>query len=88
MTGFTIIPIIYTNFKIYFKFETKALKRKWLFYLVGFIGLSIIFYLVIVYNLLDPDFYLLFRTMISISAMSNILWGYFMYYGIGTKLKE
>lgn len=87
MSGFTIIPIIYTNFKIYFRFETKALKRKWFCHLVGFLGLSVIFYLMSIYNLLDPIEDASFRSIISIFSISVIVWGYLMYIGIGTKLK-
>ena len=87
MSSFTIIPIIYTNFKIYFRFETKTLKRKWFCHLVGFLGLSVIFYLMSIYNLLDPIEDASFRSIISIFSISVIVWGYLMYIGIGTKLK-
>lgn len=87
MTSFTIIPIIYTNFKIYFRFETKALKRKWSAHLVGYLGLTIVFYLLSTYNLLDSEIYRNVRSIFSISSISVIIWGYLMYYGIGIKLK-
>ncbi len=88
MSSFTIIPIIYTNFKIYFRFETKTLKRKWFCHLVGFLGLSVLFYLMCIYNLLDPEKDASFRSIISIFSISAIVWGYLMYKGIGTKLKS
>ncbi len=87
-TIFTFIPINYTNFKIYSRFETKALKRKWFYYLLGFLGITVFFYLLCLYNFLDPEIYADVRSIISILASSLIIWGYMMYYGIGIKLKE
>lgn len=84
---FTNIPVIYTNFKIYFQFESSALKKKWKYHLVGFLGVAYIFYSLCVYNLLDPVKDYNFRILISILSVSVILWGYLMYNGIGAKLK-
>ncbi|MFX1380359.1 MAG: hypothetical protein ACFFA4_14835 [Promethearchaeota archaeon] len=88
MTIFTIIPINYTNFKIYFQFETKALKRKWLFYLFGFLGLTALLYLGIIFNVLDANDFPEVRFIISLSISSVIIWGYMMYYGMGSQLKK
>ncbi|MFX1502170.1 MAG: hypothetical protein ACFFDH_14495 [Promethearchaeota archaeon] len=84
---FTIIPVIYTNFKIYYQFESNELKRKWRYYLIGFLGLAYIFYSLCVYNILDPVKDSDFRILISLLSVSVILWGYLMYNGIGAKLK-
>jgi uncharacterized membrane protein YgdD (TMEM256/DUF423 family) len=88
MSIFTLIPINYTNFKIYSQFETKELKRKWFFYLFGFLGLTVILYLSTMFNLLDANIYADIRSIISLSISSVIIWGYMMYYGIGIKLKK
>jgi hypothetical protein len=88
MTIFTLIPINYTNFKIYSRFETEALKRKWFFYLFGFLGLTVILYLGSIFNLLDANIYADVRLIISVSLVSLIIWGYMMYYGIGIELKK
>ncbi len=88
MSIFTLIPINYTNFKILFQFETKALKRKWFFYLFGFLGLTVILYLSIIFNLLDANIYADVRSIITLSISSVIVWGYMMYYGIGIELKK
>jgi hypothetical protein len=88
MTSFTIVPIIYTNFKIYSRFETKALKRKWTAHLVGFLGLTVVFYLLSIYNLYYLGTFENIRLIISISSISVVIWGYLMYRGIGIKLKE
>ncbi len=86
MTIFTLIPINYTNFKIYSRFETKALKRKWFYHLVGFLGLTVTFYLSCISNILDPEHP--FKLIITVLNISLIIWGYMMYYGIGVELKK
>ena len=80
-----VIPIIYTSMKIYFSFETKPLKRKWIFYVIGFLGSISIAYLVFINNYLDSDS---FRLLVAIYSISVLFWGYLMYYGIGFKLKK
>lgn len=83
-TGFVVIPIIYTFLKIYKSFETKALKKKWLFFLIGSLGAFSVTYLIWINNyVFDYNF----RLIVGIYAISMILWGYLMYYGIGFKLK-
>lgn len=84
-SAFAIIPIISTNWKIYHSFETKALKKKWLFYLIGSLGIFSIGYTISTSNLLGDE---LFRLIVSIFGISIIIWGSLMYYGIGSKLKE
>jgi len=83
--AFVVVPIVSTSLKIYFSFEMKALKRKWIFYVIGFLGSISIAYLVFINNYLDNDS---FRLLVAIYSISVILWGYLMYYGIGFKLKK
>ena len=85
-----VIPFIYTHLKIYRSFETQALKRKWLFFLIGFLGSVSIAYLVMINNLVIDHLIVrdFFSIPVSIYAISVILWGYLMYYGIGAKLKQ
>ncbi len=80
-----VIPIISTSLKIYFSFEMKALKRKWIIYVIGFLGNISIAYLIFINNYLDNDS---FRLPVAIYSISVIFWGYLMYYGIGFKLKK
>ncbi|MHA1986598.1 MAG: hypothetical protein ACW98D_08170 [Promethearchaeota archaeon] len=82
---FAVIPFIRTSFKIYFNFETKALKKKWLYYVIGSIGAISIGYVLFINNLLDDPNFRLFAT---IYGPSDIFWGYLIYYGIGIKLKK
>ncbi|MFX0029102.1 MAG: hypothetical protein ACFE8B_07825 [Candidatus Hermodarchaeota archaeon] len=84
--SFVVIPIISTSFKIYKSFETIALKKKWFFYLIGSLGAFSIPYLIWIsnyYSFYNENF----RLIVGIYAISVILWGYLMYYGIGFKLK-
>jgi len=85
MSVFVIIPIIRTSLKIYVSFETKALKKKWFYYLIGSLGLILMFYFMLIDNLYLGD---VFRTITLILGVSVIVWGYLMYYGIGFKLKQ
>lgn len=93
-SGFSIIPIITTSFKIYHRFETIALRKKWFYYLVGSLGLIIFnFYPIQILNFLTgimPENEVLdtMRLIIVVSGVSVILWGLLMYYGIGSKLKD
>lgn len=94
ITGFAIIPIIITSFKIYSSFQTKELKRKWFYYLIGSLGLIIFnLYPVYILNLLthlipDYNFLALLRSILSILGISVVIWVSFMYYGVGFKLKK
>ncbi|MFX1593125.1 MAG: hypothetical protein ACFFCL_10560 [Promethearchaeota archaeon] len=93
-SGFSIIPIIITSFKIYHRFETAVLKKKWFYYLIGSLGLIIFnLYPIQILNLLTgivPENAVLdtLRLIITISGVSVIIWVLLMYYGIGSKLKE
>ncbi|MFX0145609.1 MAG: hypothetical protein ACFE9C_16205 [Candidatus Hodarchaeota archaeon] len=94
-SGFSIIPVIISSFKIYHRFETNRLKKKWFYYLVGSLGLIIFnLYPIQILNLLtgilpeENGILDSFRLVMSVSGISVILWVLLMYYGIGSKLKE
>ncbi len=82
---FAVIPFIRTSFRIYFSFDTIALKKKWFYYVIGSIGAISIGYMAFINNFLDdPNF----RLILTIYGPSSLFWGYLMYYGIGFKLKQ
>ncbi len=85
MSVFSVIPIIRTSLKIYRSFDTKALKKKWFYYLIGSLGLLLMMYFMLIDNLYLGD---VFRIITLILGVSVIIWGYLMYYGIGFKLKK
>ncbi len=84
ITFFAVIPIIRTSLKIYISFETRALKKKWLYYFIGTLGAFSILYLIFIGNLLDNE---TFKLIISIYGISVIIWVSLMYYGFGIKIK-
>jgi hypothetical protein len=87
---FSIIPILRTSIKIYSSIKTKVLKRKWLYYLIGSLGLITVYYIMMIDNLgpLLGENFRDFRLITSILGGTVIIWGYLMYYGIGFKLKQ
>ena len=89
ITIFAILPICSTSFKIYFRFETKELKKRWRFYLIGSLGLVIFnLYPIFLSNLLNfilGEQNATFRLIISILGLSVIIWVTFMYYGFQLK---
>ena len=90
LSALSIIPIFRTSFKIYYSLETKVLKRKWFFYLLGSAGLASVLYMNftdLLISLLLPEMNE-FTIAYSLYGISVILWGYLMYYGIGFKLKQ
>ncbi|MFX1375718.1 MAG: hypothetical protein ACFFA0_07895 [Promethearchaeota archaeon] len=89
ITCLAIIPIFYTSFKIYYSFETQELKRKWLYYLIGSLGLVIFnLYPISISNLLNYYQIEGHRSIVSILGITVVLWVSMMYYGIGLKLKK
>jgi len=85
VTCFAAIPIIITTLKIYKSFETKGLKRKWLYYFVGLFGGIMVLYTIIIQNLLNDPVY---RSIILIVDITIIIWAPLTYLGVGSKLKE
>ncbi len=87
ISGFAVIPIIRTSLKIYSSLETIALKKKWLYYFIGSLGVFSIAYFVFITNLVANDNDTL-RTIMSAYGLTVIIWASLMYYGIGFKLKK
>jgi hypothetical protein len=87
LTGFAVIPIIRTSLKIYQNLETKSLKKKWSYYVIGSLGVFSWGYLIFITNYFGHNFDIL-RTISSIYGITIILWVLLMYYGIGFKLKN
>lgn len=86
---FAIVPIFYTSLKIYFKLETKELRSKWVYYLIGSLGLVVlVLYPLHLSNLLgyimeeNRRFLNYLRTVEIFFGISVVLWVSLMYYGI------
>ncbi len=87
ISGFAVIPIIRTSLKIYSSLEKRALKKKWLYYFIGSLGVFSIAYFIFITNLVANDNDTL-RTIMSVYGLTVIFWASLMYYGIGFKLKK
>ncbi|MFX1258812.1 MAG: hypothetical protein ACFFAN_13205 [Promethearchaeota archaeon] len=87
ITGLTLIPIVRTSLKIYNNLKTNALKKKWVYYFIGSLGVFSWGYLIFLTNFMGHFFDIL-RLISSIYGISIVIWVYFMYYGIGFKLKN
>lgn len=85
VTIFAMIPIIRTSLKIYSSLETKTLKKKWFYYLLGSLGVFSWAYLLFITNLIANN---TLRLILSFYGISVIIWVLLMYYGIGFKLKQ
>jgi len=81
-----LIPSLYFSFQIYKKFEDEVLKRKWRFFIFGFIALMTFMYAIFISNFLgDPTIRLIIGIMGLILA---ILGGFLMYFGVGQQIEK
>lgn len=81
-TLFAIIPFIVTSLKLTSAHTNKALRNKWLCYVLGLIGLFFYLYMICFANLLNNSTFLTIVSFISpLVIVSCIL----IYYGIGQK---
>ncbi|MFX1393222.1 MAG: hypothetical protein ACFFAH_06550 [Promethearchaeota archaeon] len=85
ITVMAAIPTLFTSFKIYREFEDKQLKKKWLFFIIGTIGLYIYMYAAFTANFLNIP---TFRLILSFFGLTVVLWVYLTYYGVGRQLEE
>ena len=84
-TCIAVIPVLYTSKTIYKSFQNKMLRKKWQLFIIGLIGLLILFYGIMVANLLNFEIVRLFN---SIYSFTIIVWNLMIYYGIGRQIKE
>jgi len=81
-----LIPSLYFSFQIYKKFEDEVLKRKWRFFIFGFIALMTFMYAIFISNFLgDATIRLIIGVMGLILA---ILGGFLMYFGVGKQIEK
>jgi hypothetical protein len=86
LTCCTTIPVLYFSIKIYQKFEDEILKKKWKFFIYGFIALMTFMYLIFLSNTLaDPTFRIILP---GIGIILAILGGLLMYYGVGRQIEK
>jgi hypothetical protein len=87
-----LIPSLYFSFQIYKKFEDEVLKKKWRFFILGFIALMTFMYAIFISNTLaDPttpqgaNFRLVIGVIGLILAISG---GFLMYNGVGKQIEK
>jgi len=81
-----LIPSLIFSFQIYKKFEDEVLKKKWRFFIFGFIALMTFMYAIFISNYLgDPTIRLIIGIMGLILA---ILGGFLMYFGVGQQIEK
>ena len=86
LTCCATIPALYFSFKIYQKFEDEVLKKKWKFFIYGFIALMTFMYLIFISNTLDNA---TFRLILAgIGIILALLGGLLMYYGVGRQIEK
>jgi len=80
------IPIFYFAIKIFKKFEDTQLKRKWKFFIIGTIEITIFTYGILTSNMLNMP---AFRTIMgAIGLVLAISGGYLIYYGVGKQIER
>ena len=81
-----LIPSLYFSLQIYKKFEDEVLKKKWRYFIFGFIALMTFMYAIFISNYLgDPTIRLIIGIMGLILA---ILGGFLMYFGVGKQIEK
>ena len=86
LTCFATIPALYFSIKIYQKFEDEILKKRWRFFIFGFIAFMTFMYLIFISNTLANA---TFRLILAgIGIVLTIIGGFLMYYGVGRQIAK
>ncbi len=79
-----IFPTIYYSIKIYIKFESAYLKKKWKYFLIGIFAYFFLYYGTSLSNTLNHD---TFRVIWSLISLPTLIALYLIYYGVGRQLE-
>ncbi len=79
----SVIPTFYLSFRIYFEMKEPELKKKWIFFIIGALGIIIYMYGVFTVDLFND---MLIRFIWTLISLTIVLWVYLMYYGVGRQL--
>ena len=86
LTSFATIPAFYFSIKIYQKFEDASLKKKWRFFIYGYIALMTFMYAIFISNTLNNT---TFRLIAGVAGLIlALLGGFLMYYGVGRQIEK
>ena len=79
-----ILPTIYYSIKIYIRFESDYLKKKWKYFLIGITAYFFLYYGTSFSNTLNNDNFRIIWSLISLPTLISL---YLIYYGIGRQLE-
>jgi len=86
LTCFATILALYFSIKIYQKFKDEILKKRWKFFIFGFIAFMTFMYLIFISNTLANA---TFRLILAgIGIVLTIIGGFLMYYGVGRQIAK
>jgi hypothetical protein len=86
LTCFATIPALYFSIKIYQNFEDETLKKRWRYFIFGFISFMTFMYLIFISNTLANA---TFRLILAgIGIVLTIIGGFLMYYGVGRQIAK
>ncbi|MHA2391966.1 MAG: hypothetical protein ACXAEX_08340 [Promethearchaeota archaeon] len=83
-TGIIILPITYYSIRIYVKFESDYLKKKWKYFLIGIFAYFFLYYGTSFSNTLHND---IFRFIWSLISLPTLISLFLIYYGVGRQLE-
>ncbi|MHA2288796.1 MAG: hypothetical protein ACXABG_08410 [Promethearchaeota archaeon] len=86
LTCFATIPAFYFSIKIYQKFEDASLKKKWRFFIYGYIALMTFMYAIFISNTLNNATFRLIAGVVGL--ILALLGGFLMYYGVGRQIEK
>ncbi|NVM43291.1 MAG: hypothetical protein HWN79_00100 [Candidatus Lokiarchaeota archaeon] len=86
LTSFATIPAFYFSIKIYQKFEDEHLKKKWRFFIYGYIALMTFMYAIFISNILNNTTFRLIAGVLGL--VLALLGGFLMYYGVGRQIEK
>ena len=79
VSAFTIIPTIGSSFKILTLMKDKMMKRRWIWLMIGLLGLYAYLYLAFLMNYVNSDS---LRMIGSLYALTVIIWVWLIYKGV------
>ena len=86
LTCCATIPAFFLSIKIYQKFEDQLLKKKWKFFIFGYVALMTFMYAIFTSNTLDnANFRLILGVVGLLLALAG---GFLMYYGVGRQIEK
>ncbi|UCC18563.1 MAG: hypothetical protein JSV62_10680, partial [Promethearchaeota archaeon] len=83
-SSIVVIPTIYFSIKIFIKFESEYLRKKWKYFVIGISAYFFLYYGTSLSNTLNDDS---FRFIWSLISLPNLIALYLIYYGIGRQLE-